>query len=172
MTWKIDQTRSRIGFWVKHLLVSKVRGEFKRYRAAIEIDRDDFMRSTFEGEIELDSIDTGNAERDGLLRSHEVLSDARHPRLTFRSTAVEPRGAGEYLVRGALGLRGVERDVALTVAFPGVTRAANGAAQARLRVSGSLSRTAFGVNFGVLEAGGLSVGDSVNVELDVYAVEQ
>jgi polyisoprenoid-binding protein YceI len=171
MSWLIDQAATRIGFSVKHMLVASVRGEFKRYSATnLHIDPDDFVRSTFAGEIELDSLDTGNAERDGLVRQHQVLGDASHPKLTFASTNIAAKGKQEYRVSGLLRMRGIEKPVTLDVTYGGTTRAPDGKLTAQLRVRGSLSRKAFGVSLGVMEVGGLSVGDTVNIELDVRAV--
>ena len=171
MSWSIDPARTRIGFSLKHMLVSTVRGEFKRYQGRLQIDSDDFTRSTFAGEINVDSLDTGNAERDALLRSHSILGDVQHPQLTFQSTSVS-RGSQsrEYKVQGSLAVRGVTHPVQLDVAYTGLTEGADGKKVARLRVRGALSRKAYGISFGVFEAGGLSVSDSVNIELDVHAV--
>ena len=170
MGWVIDRARTRIGFSVKHMLVSTARGEFTRYQAQLEIDRDDFTRSSCAGSIEVDSLDTGSAERDSLLRSHGILGGAQHPRMMFQSTQVRRVSAQRYVVSGQLTLRGIQKPVELDVSFAGVTRDAAGRELAHLQVRGVVSRKAFGVSFGVLEAGGISVGDKVNLELDVLAV--
>src|SRR5579864_5690251 len=122
MTWQIDDVHTHIGFSVKHLMVSTVRGRFTRYRGSARIDPSDFTRSAFEGEIDVASIDTGNAQRDEHLRTGDFFDAANHPKILFRSTRVERQGDGEFVVHGDLGLRGVTLPVSFAVEFHGTSK--------------------------------------------------
>ena len=105
MTWLIDDTHTHLGFSVKHMMVSTVRGQFKQYRGTLALDPADFTRSSFEGEIDVASIDTGNGQRDDHLRTSDFFDAANHPNISFKSTKIEAKAGGadgEYVVRGDL----------------------------------------------------------------------
>lgn len=167
MSWKIDSAHSHVGFSVKHMMVTTVRGRFTSYQAKARLDPKDFTRSTFEGEIDVASIDTGNADRDAHLRTNEFFDVANHPKISFKSTSIEAKDEGEYVVHGDLTIRGVTKPVALDVEFPGTSKNPYGVTVAGVGVRGTLNRKDFGVAFNaVLETGGVAVSDKVKVELD------
>jgi polyisoprenoid-binding protein YceI len=171
MSWLIDSVHSHVGFSVKHMMVTTVRGQFKSYRGVLGLDPRDFARSTFEGEIDVASVDTGNADRDNHLRTNDFFDAPNHPKITFRSTRVEPKGGGEYVVHGDLTLRGVTRPVALDVEFHGVSKNPYGKTVAGLSARGTINRKDFGVSFNaVLETGGVAVSEKVKLEIDVEAI--
>jgi len=171
MNWSIDPIHTRIGFSVKHMMVSTVRGEFRAYRGELNLDPQDFTRSTFTGEIDVASIDTGNQDRDNHLRTGDFFDAAAHPKILFRSGRIEPRGDGEYRVHGELTMRGVSRPVELDVEFHGTAKNPYGQLVAGLGVRGTLNRKDFGVSFNaVLETGGVAVSETVKLELDVEAI--
>lgn len=170
MPWIIDDVHTHIGFSVKHMMVATVRGQFKTFTGTVQIDPDDFTRSTFKGEIEVASIDTGNAQRDEHLRTGDFFDAANHPKITFVSERVEPKGAGEYLLHGALTIRGVSKPVALEVEFHGIAKNPWGKTVAGLSVRGAVNRKDFGVHYNaVLEAGGVMIGETVKLELELEA---
>jgi polyisoprenoid-binding protein YceI len=171
MSWLIDNVHTHVGFSVKHMMVTTVRGQFKQYRGTLELDPADFTRSTFEGEIDVASIDTGNTQRDDHLRTNDFFDVPNHPKITFKSTRIEPKGEGEYVVHGDLTMRGVKRPVALDVEFYGLSKNMMGKTIAGLSARGTLNRKDFGVNFNaVLEGGGLALGDQVKLEIDAEIV--
>jgi polyisoprenoid-binding protein YceI len=171
MTWQLDDIHSQIGFSVKHMMVSTVRGRFKSYRGALAIDPADFARSTFEGEIDVASVDTGNAQRDDHLRTGDFFDAANHPTIRFKSTGIEPSGGGEYVVRGDLTMRGVTRPVELQVEFHGTSKNHHGKTVAGITARGAIHRKDFGVNYNaLLEAGGVAISEVVKVEIDAEAV--
>ncbi|HEU4404506.1 MAG TPA: YceI family protein [Polyangiaceae bacterium] len=170
MAWVIDTVHSHVGFSVKHMMVATVRGSFKSYRGAVRLDPRDFTRSTFEGEIDVASIDTGNADRDGHLRTGDFFDAEKHPTIAFKSTGVEAKGGGEFVVRGELTVRGVTRPVALDVEYHGATKSPQGKSVAGFSVRGTIDRKDFGMSFNaLLEAGGVMVGEKVKLELDIEA---
>jgi polyisoprenoid-binding protein YceI len=171
MSWLIDDVHSHISFSVRHMMVTTVRGQFKKYRGVVHLDPDDFTKSTFEGEIEVASIDTGNAQRDDHLRNSDFFDAPNHPKITFKSRSVEPKGEGEYVVRGDLTIRGVSRPVALDVEYHGTSKNPWGKTVAGVSARGSIDRKEFGVSYNaVLEAGGVAIGDKVKIEIDAELV--
>lgn len=171
MSWSIDDVHTHIGFSVKHMMVTTVRGQFKKYGGTIELDPKDFTRSSFAGEIEVASIDTGNAQRDEHLRTGDFFDVPNHPKITFRSTRIEAKGDQEYVVHGDLTMRGVTKPVALDVEFLGTSKNPWGKTVAGVSVRATINRKDFGVSYNaVLEAGGVAIGEKVKVEIDAELV--
>ena len=171
MTWQIDNAHTHVGFSVKHMMVTTVRGQFKAYRGTVKLDAKDFTKSSFEGEIDVASVDTGNADRDNHLRTGDFFDAQNYPKITFKSTRIEPKEDGEYVVHGNITIRGVTKPIALDVEYLGTSKNPYGKTVAGLSVRGSLNRKDFGVNFNaVLETGGVAVGEKVKLEVDVEAV--
>jgi polyisoprenoid-binding protein YceI len=167
MSWKIDSAHSHVGFSVKHMMVTTVRGRFTSYRANLHLDPQDFKRSTFEGEIDVASIDTGNADRDNHLRTNDFFDVANHPKIIFKTTSIEQKDESEYVVTGDLTIRGVTKSVDLDVEFPGTSKNSFGVTVAGVGVRGTIDRKDFGVSFhAALETGGVAVSDKVKLELD------
>jgi polyisoprenoid-binding protein YceI len=173
MTWLIDDVHSHVGFSVKHMMVTTVRGQFKSYRGVLSLDPVDFTKSSFQGEIDVASIQTGNADRDNHLRTNDFFDVQSHPTIQFKSEKIEARGDGEYVVRGALTIRGVTKDVALEVEFLGTSKNPYGKTVAGFSARGTLNRRDFGVSFNtILESGGVAVAEKVKIEIDIEAVQQ
>jgi polyisoprenoid-binding protein YceI len=171
MSWSIDTVHSHVGFSVKHMMVATARGQFKSYRATLRLNPKDFARSSFEGEIDVTSVDTGNVDRDNHLRSNDFFDAANHPKITFKSTRIEPKSDGEYAVHGDLTIRGVTKPVSLDVEFHGTSKNPYGKTVAGLSARGTINRKDFGVSFNaVLEAGGVALADKVKLEIDVEAI--
>jgi polyisoprenoid-binding protein YceI len=172
MKYEIDTAHTHVGFSVKHMMVTTVRGKFGKYRGAVNLDTKDFSRSSFQGEIDVGSIDTGNSDRDAHLRTGDFFDATKHPTITFKSTRVEPKSAGEYVVHGAITIRGVTKPVALEVEYLGTSRNPYGKTVAGFSARGSLNRKDFGVNFNaLLETGGVAVGETVKLEVDVEVAQ-
>lgn len=172
MAWKIDPVHSHVSFSVKHMMVTTVHGKFGSYRGTVRLDPKDFARSTFEGEIDVASLDTGNVDRDNHLRTSDFFDAPTHPKITFKSTGIEPKGDGQYLVRGDLSIRGVTRPLALDVEFHGTSKSPYGQTLTGISATGALNRKDFGVDFNApLETGGVVVGEKVKLELEIEAIE-
>ncbi|MBX3129353.1 MAG: YceI family protein [Polyangiaceae bacterium] len=169
--WNIDTTHSGISFSVRHLVFAKVRGRFAQWSGAVRLDPTDLTRSTVEVEIEAASIDTGVADRDTHLRSADFFDVERFPKLRFRGTAVEQSGAEQYRLRGELTIRDVTREVVLDVEYGGQAKDPWGNTRALFTAKTSVNRGDFGLNWNqVLEAGGVLVGERIDIELEVQAV--
>ncbi len=171
MSWQLDDVHSQIGFSVKHMMVSTVRGRFKSYRGNLAIDPVDFTRSKFDGEIDVASIDTGDGQRDEHLRSGDFFEAAKYPTIAFKSTGIEPGADGEYVVHGDLTMRGVTRPIDLQVEFHGTSKNHHGKTVAGITAHGTVHRKEFGVNYNaLLEAGGVAISEVVKIEIDAEAV--
>lgn len=171
MAWVIDNVHTHIGFSVKHMMVTTVRGQFRSYGGTLSLDASDFAKSKFEGEIEVASIDTGNADRDAHLRTGDFFDAANHPKITFASSRIEAKGDGEFVVHGDLTMRGVTKPVALDVEFHGTSKNPYGKTVAGFGARGTVNRKDFGVSFNaLLETGGVAVAEKVKIEIDVEAL--
>lgn len=171
MTWTLDPAHTHVGFAVRHMMVTTVRGQFRTYSGVANLDTKDFAKSSFEGEIDVASIDTGNTQRDDHLRTNDFFDAPNHPKITFKSTKIEPKGAGEFVAHGELTIRGVTKPVELEVEFHGTSKNPYGKTVAGVSARGVVNRKDFGVSFNaVLETGGVAVAEKVKIELDVELI--
>jgi polyisoprenoid-binding protein YceI len=169
LSYEIDSSHSSASFKVRHLMVSNVRGEFRKIAGTVVIDEVDVTRSTVDVTIDASSIDTHDGKRDEHLRSPDFLDTATYPTLTFKSTRVQAAKGGGLFVAGQLTLRGVTREVTLDVEplshevtdpWGNIKRGAS--ARARL------NRKDFGLVWNAnLDGGGVVVGDEVALTLEV-----
>ena len=171
--WEIDSSHSGIHFSVRHMVVAKVRGQFARWSGTVLADDGDLSRASVNVVIDASSIATGVAERDTHLKSADFLDVAKHPELTFTGKGVEKLSAGRLRVAGELTIRGVTRPVVLDVEYAGQTKDPWGNVRTGFSAKTSVDRKDFGLTWNqLLEAGGVMVGDRVDIEIEVEAVQQ
>ncbi len=170
-SWNVDPSHSQVGFGVKHLVISTVRGEFKTYSGKIALDEADVTKSTVEATIDVNSIDTKVADRDAHLRSPDFFDAAKYPSMTFRSTKVAKAGKGKLKVTGDLTLRGVTKPVVLEVATTPEVKGMQGEARRGFAATTKISRKAFGLTWNNLVEAGPAVGDEVTITLELEAVK-
>ena len=168
-SWEFDPAHTGVQFKVRHLMVSSVRGDFEKVAGKIVYDETDITKSNADITIDAASINTRVAKRDEHLRSPDFLDAANHRTITFKSKRVEKNGDGTLKMTGDLTLRGVTREVALKVEGP--TPQIKDA-QGNLRVGGQATGKIHRKDFGLvwnkgLEAGGVVVGDEVDITIDV-----
>ena len=171
-TWQIDPKHSSAQFAVTHLMISTVRGEFHQVNGTVVIDDADISRSSVNVTIDASTVDTREPDRDKHLMSPDFFDVAKYPTMTFKSTRVEPAAPGKLKVTGDLTIRGVTKQVVLEVTAPKPAIKDPWGLQ-RTGVSGSakINRQDFGVAWNKsLDAGGVVVGDDVNITLDVEMV--
>jgi polyisoprenoid-binding protein YceI len=170
-TYSIDNAHSDVGFTVRHMVFAKVRGHFKSWSANLSFDPADPTKSSVSVEIDAASIDTREAQRDGHLKSPDFLDVATHPTITFKSRRVEGAGPKKYKAIGDLTIRGVTREVVLDVEELGGGKDPWGNQRAIFNAKTAIDRTDFGLKWNqALEAGGVLVGERVDIEIDVEAV--
>jgi polyisoprenoid-binding protein YceI len=170
-TYTIDTTHSSVGFRVRHL-VTKVSGQFNEFDGTIVADFQNLDASSVEFVIKTASIDTGNEERDGHLRSPDFFDAETYPEITFTSTKITKKDDATYVVTGNLTIRGVTRNVVLDVDYLGEVQALGGT-RAGYEISTTIDRREFGVSWNrVLDQGGVVLGDDVEVMIDLEVVRQ
>ncbi len=169
-TFKFDATHSEVGFLVKHMMVSKVRGRFGSYEGSVAFAENP-TESTVEITIDMTSIDTRDEGRDAHLRSADFFDVDKYPSATFKSKSVTYKGGSDFAVTGDLTLRDVTRPITLDVSFEGVVADPWGGQRVGFTASGELDRFDYGLSFGAaLETGGLVVGKKVSLQFEVEAV--
>jgi polyisoprenoid-binding protein YceI len=171
-TWNLDTTHSAINFSVSHMVFAKVRGRFGTWSGKVDLNPLDLTQSTVEVEIDGASIDTGVADRDNHLRSVDFLDVEHFPKLRFKSTKVEKAGGDRYRIHGTLSIRDVTRDVVLDAEYGGEGKDPWGNQRVAFTATTSLERSDFGLKWNqALEAGGVLVGERINIEVEVQAVK-
>jgi polyisoprenoid-binding protein YceI len=171
-TWTIDAAHSSISAVARHMMFSKVRGDFRSFSGALHIEADP-SRSGAEVTIDAASIDTGDERRDGHLQSPDFLDVARHPELTFRSTKLSIGNDGHFELTGDLTMRGVTKPVTLRGEYQGVIQDPFGLRRAFFSATAEIDREEWGVSWNqALEAGGVMVSKKLTLEFEVQATKQ
>ena len=172
-TWKLDPTHSTIAFTVKHLAISKVRGTFDSFDVTIVTAPDDADGiHSIDAVIDVASVNTNQAQRDAHLRTSDFFLVDEHPTATFRSTGGSWEG-DKFTLVGDLTLRGVTKQITLTGELGGVSTDAAGGTRAGASATTTINRHDFGVSWNAaLEAGGLTLGDDVKIDVDIQVVLQ
>jgi polyisoprenoid-binding protein YceI len=169
-TWAIDPTHSAIGFSVRHLVVSKVRGTFENFSGAVVVAEDGTPSVT--AEIAVDSVHTGNEQRDAHIKAADFFDVEKYPTATFVSTGVVSSG-DDYVLAGDFTLKGVTKPIELKLEFNGVNPGMGHGEVAGFEASVVLNRKDFGIDIDMpLETGGAVVGDKVTITLDIEALKQ
>jgi len=170
-TWTIDPVHSEIGFSVRHMMVSKVRGKFTKFSGEL-VTTEDVLSSSVTAEIDLASIETGAPQRDAHLRSPDFFDTENHPLMTYRSTGLRVSGES-YVLEGELTLKGITKSVPLTLEANGFGPDAYGGIRAGFTAAGEINRQDFGVSWNAaMETGGVVVADKVTIHLEIEAVLQ
>ena len=168
--WEIDPAHSSVGFAVRHMVITKVHGKFKVWNGALDLDLSDLSKSSVQVTIDATSIDTGEAARDGHLRSADFLDVEKFPSIEFKSSRVDQVGAEGVRITGRLKIRGIERDLTLDGEFMGRGKDPWGNEKAGFTADAKISRKDFGLEWNqVLETGGVLVGDAVEIHVEVQA---
>jgi len=171
-TWVLDPGHTVVGAVARHLMVTKVRGQFRSFRGALHIS-ETVEDSWAELEADADSIDTGNPDRDQHLKSADFLDVEHHPKVTFRSTKVNQTAPETLRVIGDLTIRGRTNPVDLRVRYLGMTPDPWGGTRAAFEIEGEIDREAYGMTWNVaLETSGVLVSRTVQLEIEAQAVEQ
>lgn len=166
-TWEVDPVHSSVGFTVRHLGMSKVRGRFNSFQGTAEIADEDAVGSVVVT-VDMDSVDTNNADRDGHLRNSDFFGVEEHQQMSFRSTSVSK----DALV-GIINIKGVTRPVEFDLEFFGVTVDHYGTTRTGFSARGQINRSDFGIDFNApFGLDGILLSDNVDIELEVQLVPQ
>ncbi|MBI5445053.1 MAG: YceI family protein [Deltaproteobacteria bacterium] len=172
-TWNLDPSHSTAEFKVRHLMVSNVRGEFRKVAGTVAIDDQEVTRSVMDVTIEAASIDTADAKRDEHLKSADFFDVTRFPTITFKSKQVQKAGKGKLKVKGDLTMHGVTREAVLDVEGPTApVKDPWGATRVGASATAKVNRKDYGLSWNkTLEGGGVLVGEEVSIHLAVELVK-
>ncbi len=172
-TWAVDTAHSSVGFAVRHMMVSNVKGSFNKFTATVDGTPADPATAKISATIEVASVDTRDAKRDGHLRTADFFDAEKFPQITFASTKVEKTSATSAKVTGNLTMKGVTKPVVLDVEYTPAVKSPWGGTVVGATATGKINRQDFGISFSkTLETGGLLVGDEVTLQFDLELVRK
>lgn len=172
-TWAIDPVHSSVEFSVKHMMVATAKGRFTKVEGTIQLDEANPANASIVATVDTTSVDTGNAQRDGHLRTDDFFNADQYPVATFRSTRVERIDDERAKVHGDLTIRDVTRPVTFDVEFEGQGQDAYGKQRAGFTAETAINRLDYGIKWNpALEAGGFAVSNRVKLTLHIAAVRQ
>jgi polyisoprenoid-binding protein YceI len=171
MVWNIDTAHSQVGFAVRHMMISTVRGKFAKFAADIQIDPASLGQAQVTARIDAASVDTGDEKRDGHLRSADFFDVEKHPTIEFKSTQVAQQGTN-LTVHGLLKIRGQEHPITLQGEMVGPGKDPWGNTKLGFSLSGDVDREQWGLVWNqALETGGVLVAKKVKLELEIQLMQ-
>ncbi len=170
--WNLDPMHTQSTFAVRHLVISTVRGEFKKTAGAVKYDEKDPSKSSVEATIDATTINTREEKRDEDLRSANFLDVQKYPTITFKSTKVESAGAGKLKVTGDLTMHGVTKPVVLETSLTPEIKDPLGNTRRGVQATTKLNRQDYGLTYGKMIEAGPVVGNEVQIEIDAELVKQ
>lgn len=171
MAFNIDKAHSEVGFGVRHMMISTVRGKFTRFDADVQLDPAHVEAAKVTASVEVASVDTGEEKRDGHLRSPDFFDAEKYPTLTFTSTSVK-RSGEDIEVTGNLKIKDQEHPVTLKGEMTGPGKDPWGGTRLGFSLTGEIDREQWGLGWNqALETGGVLVGKKVKLSLEVELVQ-
>ncbi len=172
-TWNIDPAHSGAEFKVKHMMIANVRGKFSGISGELHRVEADDTQSTLEVSIDVATVNTQDAQRDGHLKSPDFFDVEKFPAMAFKSTAIKSTGGGEFAVNGNLTMHGITKAVTFAVEGPSApAKDPWGNLRIGLSATGKINRKDFGLTWNTaLESGGVLVGEEVTITLDVQFIK-
>jgi polyisoprenoid-binding protein YceI len=170
--WAIDPAHSTVGFKVKHLMISNVKGSFKEFEGQAVTQGNDFSTASIQLSINTASVDTEAADRDNHLKSADFFDSANFPKITIEATGLKNLGDDMYELNGNLVMKGISKPLVLSVEYGGQMTDPWGNVKAGFSVSGKLNRKDWGLNWNAaLEAGGVLVGEEIKINGDIQLIK-
>jgi polyisoprenoid-binding protein YceI len=171
--WKVDPTHTEVQFKVRHMVISTVTGSFQQFDASAETEGDGFENASIRFSADIDSLSTGQTDRDNHLKSPDFFDAPSHPKLEFVSSAFTHVEGEQYALTGDLTIRGTTQPVTLDVVYGGTQTDPWGLTRAGFEVSGKISRKSYGLLWDVItEAGAVVVSDDVRLLINIELVKQ
>lgn len=171
--WNFDKAHSFVHFTVKHMVISEVEGQFTKFDGEIKTTKNDFSDAKINFTVNINSVSTDNEKRDNHLKSADFFDVAKYPKMTFVSTSIENISDGKYNLKGNLTLHGVTKPITLKMTYDGTIKDPWGNTRAGLKVSGTINRINFGLKYNsTMEAGGLLIGEDVNISRKVELIKK
>lgn len=173
-TWAIDPTHSEVHFKIKHLMITNVTGSFNIFAVSVATEDEDFSKAKVNFTADVNSINTGNEQRDGHIKGADFFNAATYPQIKFVATKADNvDNDGSYELYGDLTIRDVTKNVKLSVEFGGVVKDMSGNTKAGFTINGKINRKDFGLTWSsVTEAGGLVLSEDVKIISEIQLIEQ
>ncbi|MBY0348866.1 MAG: YceI family protein [Hydrotalea flava] len=172
-TYKIDAAHSEVTFKVKHLMISSVTGKFQQFDGSLQVEKDDFTDAKINFEADVNSITTGNEQRDGHLKSDDFFAADKFPKLLFQSTDIKKVNDEKYSLTGNLTIRDITKTVTLDVSYGGQIVDPWGQTKLGFEVEGKINRKDFGLTWSATtETGGIVVSDEVKLHMNFELAKQ
>lgn len=166
--WAIDPMHSEIRFKIRHLMISNVTGSFNKFEGSAETEGDDFTNSRVSFSADINTIDTGNEQRDGHLKGADFFDAEKFPTISFVSTKTGNADEDSFDLYGDLTIKGITKNIKLKAEKGGVATDPYGNHKAGFTVTGKIDRKDFGLTWSALtEAGGVMLGDEVKIDAEV-----
>ncbi|MFJ8086013.1 YceI family protein [Streptomyces sp. NPDC096205] len=170
--YTIDAAHTTLGFVARHAMVTNVKGKFLDFSGSLHLDGTDPARSSASLDVKMDSIDTGNADRDGHLKSADFFKTDEFPTMTFRSTKAEALGGDDYRITGDLSILGVTRPLTIDLEFNGAAKDPFGNERVGFEGKAEILRSEWGLTWNAaLETGGVLVSDKIKLNFDISAIK-
>ncbi|MEU2926550.1 YceI family protein [Streptomyces sp. NPDC007251] len=171
--YTIDPAHTTIGFTARHAMVTNVKGAFHDFTGTLHLDGADPSRSTATIDVQMASIETGNADRDGHLKSADFFTIDEFPAMTFRSTKAEALGGDEYRITGDLSLLGVTKEITIDLEFNGAAKDPFGNERVGFEGKAEILRSEWGLTWNAaLETGGVLISDKIKLNFEISAIKQ
>ena len=166
-TWNIDKAHSEVGFKVKHLMISTVRGQFNSFEGSIVMGDDDLEKAAISFKADTESISTNNEMRDKHLKSPDFFDSQKFPVLSFESKKIVKKDVNDFTVTGDFTMHGITKSISFDAKFNGITTGMDKSKVMSFEISGTLSRNDFGLTWNApIEKGGVVVSDEVKLEIN------
>jgi polyisoprenoid-binding protein YceI len=170
-TWQLDPTHSELGFKVKHLMITNIKGEFRNFSA--EIDGEDFSKAAISATIDTSSIFTNEDNRDAHLKNADFFDLDNHKEMTFKGNSYTKIDDENYELTGMLSIKGISKEIKLAVEYGGTSKDPWGNEKMGFSINGKINRNDYGLNFNAaLETGGFLLGEEVKINADLQFIKK
>ena len=170
-TWQLDPTHSELGFKVKHLMITNIKGEFRNFSA--EIDGEDFSKAAISAMIDTSSIFTNEDNRDAHLKNADFFDVDNHKEMTFKGSSLTKIDDENFELTGMLSIKGLSKEIKLGVEYGGTSTDPWGNEKMGFSINGKINRSDYGLNFNAaLETGGFLLGEEVKISADLQFVKK
>ncbi|MCH8940933.1 MAG: YceI family protein [Bacteroidetes bacterium] len=172
-TWNIDPVHSKIGFRVRHLIISEVEGRFKSFEGSVTTDKEDFNGSKIVFSLDARSVLTDNTRRDNDLKSANFFDAEEYPEITFKSTSFEKVEGNKYKLEGNFTIKGITNHIIMDVIYGGTIKDPWGNMRAGFKITGKINRFDYNLKWNkLLEAGGAVVGKEITITCNIEVIKQ
>jgi polyisoprenoid-binding protein YceI len=170
--WHIDKAHSKVRFTIAHMVISEVEGDFTSFTGSITNNKADFSDAQFTFSIDVNSVNTDNAKRDGHLKSPDFFDADKYPEITFKSTSISKKDDNHYTLKGNLSMHGVTKPINLDVQYTGTIKDPWGGTRAAFKIKGLIKRSDYGLKYNsVMDNGGVVIGDEVHLSVKLETVK-